>query len=232
MEVQKLVKENTTKDNSYEIIKRLDALEKEVRTLRYEILQTGIIPHHVPSPIKNAQQGIQSIIENDLEQVKHQQHINQESILNFAFPSKEIQRQKENSKPFFKSLDAIDIIKVFNHPTLPKKTKLDNYLLGLGKNLITRRQERKINTKKHQKKAHPEKAFWFSEGTAIHSLKELETFIKNSPEHIYYEHVTHDRNDFASWIKEVLHLKHLARTVSLAKSREEFLAIISQANKK
>ena len=229
MDVSRIAKQQYSESNE-EIVQKLNALENEIRTLRYEIIQSGIIPHHAKSPFKNAQEGISALINMDLDEIRHRQHISQDSLLSFAEGKKNIEWQKELSRPFFTSLDSIDILRLFDHPTLPKRTKLDRYLLGLGKDLKVRRVEKNITPQKNNiKKADFETAFRFHDGTSIHSLEELYHYLCNASEETFYRHVNNKQNDFAMWTKEILHAKHLARTMTLAKTREEFLDILSKA---
>ncbi len=65
--------------------------------------------------------------------------------------------------------------------------------------------------------------FVFHNGRQAHTIAELAQIVAQSTAGLFHEHVTHERNDFASWIELSLHEADLAKHTRLAKTREELL---------
>jgi hypothetical protein len=83
--------------------------------------------------------------------------------------------------------------------------------------------------KKHLSTALPEKCFWVHYGPIVGSLSELLRALKEDihDEQFLY-HVNKGKNDFAVWIKEVLHDESCAKKFNRAKTRTTAIKIITE----
>jgi hypothetical protein len=68
--------------------------------------------------------------------------------------------------------------------------------------------------------------FVLSNGARIHNLEELHNVISSSEESLFYNHVNNDRNDFANWIKFVIHHEDLYNKILHVKDRRQFIDIL------
>jgi hypothetical protein len=69
------------------------------------------------------------------------------------------------------------------------------------------------------KDAPPEKAFWVSNGWVIKNLEELPNALENMSDETFANHVNLNKNDFATWTKEVIGDRMLSVTLQMVKSR-------------
>lgn len=86
----------------------------------------------------------------------------------------------------------------------------------MGRRLTKSQLRRKI-----KKSADPESYFWTSNGMVIRNMQELADAFERMEPHIFYNHVTEDRNDFSTWVYNVLNDKVLAATLGGIKTKEE-----------
>lgn len=68
--------------------------------------------------------------------------------------------------------------------------------------------------------------FFLSDGAKLYSVQQLIDEIPKMRDEIFFFHVTNERNDFASWIRDVFKLEELASKVLEAKTKEELLQIL------
>jgi len=61
-----------------------------------------------------------------------------------------------------------------------------------------------------------EKSFYLNNGKVLNSLRALYDEIHHMPDVVFFHHVTPERNDFASWVKEVIGDKTLAGKIAKA----------------
>ena len=71
------------------------------------------------------------------------------------------------------------------------------------------------------------KAFHLENGVSLHGIKELRDYLPTMDEGIFRNHVGLDYNHFADWISGVFRNDELARKVSLARTKEQLLAVLS-----
>ena len=73
-------------------------------------------------------------------------------------------------------------------------------------------------------------AFWTCSGVLLHNLRELVTYLGGCNEHDYAYHVNTDldKNDFAVWIRDVIHDEVLARNLSNALPKDQYLARVNE----
>ena len=66
-----------------------------------------------------------------------------------------------------------------------------------------------------------EKKFWCKNGEAISDLKQLANSLKKMDEEVYRFHANEDRNDFSSWVYDVIGDVKLAQNILKANDKEE-----------
>lgn len=74
----------------------------------------------------------------------------------------------------------------------------------------------------------PEFRFWLSDGRVIKNLDELIEALKTMNEATFSYHVNKEKNDFSSWIREILKDKELADRIRNARKKEIVLEIIKK----
>ena len=80
-----------------------------------------------------------------------------------------------------------------------------------------------MNYEKYLEDCPDEKAFVFSDGTKVHSLNELYSYLESSGRDIFNKHVNDNRNDFYGWIKEVIGDVSFAERIEFTKRYDLFL---------
>lgn len=73
-----------------------------------------------------------------------------------------------------------------------------------------------------------ENYFRLADGRVIRNLEELYSIIGSSGDTVFYDHVTPDRNDFASWIRECVKHHELYAKLLPLKDRQSFISVLSQ----
>ena len=68
-----------------------------------------------------------------------------------------------------------------------------------------------------------DRSFKLHMGTSIRSLRELAEALDLMADRTFQHHVTETRNDFGTWVKDVLGDKELADTIQHLKNRESIL---------
>jgi hypothetical protein len=64
-----------------------------------------------------------------------------------------------------------------------------------------------------------EKRFWCQDGKVVKNIKELEKALNDMSNETFHYHAGEGRNDFSSWIRDVVGDNKLANDLSRAKSR-------------
>ena len=77
--------------------------------------------------------------------------------------------------------------------------------------------------KKYLTSVRPEKSFWVNNGPIVNNLKSLPKAVEEMSEDQFKYHVNREKNDFSSWIQEIIGDKSLAKELKHAKSRRNFL---------
>ncbi|MBM3200452.1 hypothetical protein FJZ53_05935 [Candidatus Woesearchaeota archaeon] len=72
----------------------------------------------------------------------------------------------------------------------------------------------------------PELAFWFCNGRTARNIQELVDGIKFSPDSVFYNHVSTNKDDFAKWILDVLGDNVLTASLQNIKSKEAYVMTI------
>jgi hypothetical protein len=73
---------------------------------------------------------------------------------------------------------------------------------------------------------HPEKYFYFKDGTIAKNLKDLSKIVKTLPEDIFQEHVSEGINDFSLWIRDVIGDVRLSRHIEKTTDRNEMAKLL------
>ncbi len=87
--------------------------------------------------------------------------------------------------------------------------------------LGTSKKNKKTTSAIHKKAAPQEKQFVTLDGRQIASILELAHELDSMADHVFYHHVTQDRNDFANWIHDVFEQKELAQELATHKSKDK-----------
>ncbi len=84
---------------------------------------------------------------------------------------------------------------------------------------------------KHEKVSvqEPEFQLWLSDGRVVKSLEELRDALKTMEEHVFKEHVTKNKNEFADWVEEILEEKDLARKMRSNRSQARMRKVVEKA---
>jgi hypothetical protein len=76
-----------------------------------------------------------------------------------------------------------------------------------------------------------EQAFWVNDGCVVRNLKELNEEFKHMSNDIYIYHANGEKNDFATWIKDVYGDEVLAANLRAAMNKEQAArAVASRTN--
>jgi hypothetical protein len=67
----------------------------------------------------------------------------------------------------------------------------------------------------------PSQYFYLQNGVVLRNLRELSDAIKEMDDDLFDKHVTHDKNDFSEWIKNVFGHEDLAASVGKCHSRKD-----------
>ena len=78
----------------------------------------------------------------------------------------------------------------------------------------------KDEARKYLCDAAPEKCFWVNNGPVLKNLDELANALPEINDEAFHHHVNSDKNDFSSWINDVIGDKKLANDLLSSKNRE------------
>ncbi|MBI2541690.1 hypothetical protein HYV80_03200 [Candidatus Woesearchaeota archaeon] len=78
----------------------------------------------------------------------------------------------------------------------------------------------KDEARKYLSDTSPEQSFWVNNGPILKNLEELADALPNIGEDTFKHHVSSEKNDFSSWIKEVIGDQKLANDLLSSKSKE------------
>jgi len=150
----------------------------------------------------------------------------------------------KNLHDLIDALEIMDDNTFSHHVSLDKNdfskwiesTLMDNNLANKVKEALTK--EKIINVlesepivahhleNKYKKDIPSNKYFWLANGVVIKSLYDLSYALKTMDEEIYSKHVSEDKNDFATWIKEKLNNEELAKKLEKAKTKKEMISTL------
>ncbi len=72
----------------------------------------------------------------------------------------------------------------------------------------------------------PEHRFFLHGGGTLSSLDELFTELQTMEPHVYNHHVNEERNDFATWVRDVFGDHFLAKNIELAQEKDQLLKLL------
>ncbi len=73
----------------------------------------------------------------------------------------------------------------------------------------------------------PENYFILHDGRVLKDLNDLLSALRNMDDYIFYYHANHEKNDFANWIREVIHERDLAKDIEKSKSKSQMVRILN-----
>ena len=78
----------------------------------------------------------------------------------------------------------------------------------------------KEEAKRYLCNAAPEQCFWVNNGPILKNVEELADALPEMGDETFHHHVNSEKNDFSSWINDVIGDKNLANELLSSKSRE------------
>ncbi|RME31381.1 hypothetical protein D6789_02920 [Candidatus Woesearchaeota archaeon] len=72
----------------------------------------------------------------------------------------------------------------------------------------------------------PTHRFFVHGGGELSSLDDLFTELQTMEQHVFAHHVNEERNDFATWVRDVFGDRLLARQIELAKDKDELCKLL------
>lgn len=72
----------------------------------------------------------------------------------------------------------------------------------------------------------PEKYFYLHDGGSLSSLDELFTELQTMEPHVWSHHVNRTRNDFSTWVRDVMQDRFLAKNIEMAKEKDDLLKLL------
>ncbi len=83
-------------------------------------------------------------------------------------------------------------------------------------------------TPKEFKDAKEGEYFWFHNGTAVKNAGELLSELERMDDHSFSQHVNKEKNDFASWIRNVLSDEDLAKSIEGKTTKQEIVSVLKE----
>ena len=78
---------------------------------------------------------------------------------------------------------------------------------------------KKVDARRFLSNVPDDKVFWMCNGTILRNLGELEQCLEQMNEGAYKYHANKEKNDFGSWVKEVIGDKHLSDSLSKTRNK-------------
>lgn len=78
----------------------------------------------------------------------------------------------------------------------------------------------KEEAKRYLCNAAPEQCFWVNNGPILRNIEELASYLPDMPNEAFQHHVNNEKNDFSSWIKDVIGDGKLANEILSSKSKD------------
>jgi len=85
-----------------------------------------------------------------------------------------------------------------------------------------------IDARKILANVNPKFYFWVCDGQIVKNLQELYNALKKMNNNVYRYHVNKDRNDFKTWIKDVLKDVFLAREIGKCRSPKTVAELVKK----
>ena len=87
---------------------------------------------------------------------------------------------------------------------------------------------KKEEARKFLADASPECCFWVNNGPVVKNLEELDNALTNISNETFMHHVNKEKNDFSSWVNDVLGDKRLADDLMKSKSKQSVINKVKQ----
>jgi len=72
----------------------------------------------------------------------------------------------------------------------------------------------------------PEKYFSLHGGGTLTSLEDLFTELQTMDQRVWEHHTKQGRNDFSTWVRDVMQDRFLAKNIELAKEKDDLLKLL------
>ncbi len=72
----------------------------------------------------------------------------------------------------------------------------------------------------------PSQRFFLHGGGALESLEDLFTELQTMEDEVFNHHVTAERNDFATWVRDVFKDPFLARHIELSREKDQLCKLL------
>jgi hypothetical protein len=89
-----------------------------------------------------------------------------------------------------------------------------------------KKTKKRKTPKRLEKETHPTKYFILCNGKPLKNIKELADIMEDIEDHVFNHHVTEDRNDFATWVKDVFKEIELAKKIAGVKDKKHIQLVI------
>ncbi|MBS3101699.1 hypothetical protein J4204_06240 [Candidatus Woesearchaeota archaeon] len=81
----------------------------------------------------------------------------------------------------------------------------------------------KDEAKRYLCDAAPEQCFWINNGPILKNIEELANALPGMAEDTFRHHVNNEKNDFSSWVRDVIGDQKLANELASSKNRDSAL---------
>ena len=81
----------------------------------------------------------------------------------------------------------------------------------------------KDEAKRYLCDAAPEQCFWINNGPILKNIEELTNALPGMAEDTFRHHVNNEKNDFSSWVRDVIGDQKLANELASSKNRDSAL---------
>ena len=81
----------------------------------------------------------------------------------------------------------------------------------------------KDESKRYLSDAAPEQCFWVNNGPILKNMEELANVLPQIGDETFRHHVNSDKNDFSSWVNDIIGDKKLANDLLSSKSKDSAL---------
>jgi len=81
----------------------------------------------------------------------------------------------------------------------------------------------KDEAKKYLCDAAPEQCFWVNNGPILKNMEELANALPDMAEDTFRHHVNNEKNDFSSWVRDIIGDANLANDLLSSKNRDSAL---------
>lgn len=78
----------------------------------------------------------------------------------------------------------------------------------------------KDEARKYLNSTQPEQCFWVNNGPILKNVEELADTLPQMSDETFHHHVNNEKNDFSSWIREVIGDQKLANDLLSSKNKE------------